>query len=287
MTFQAPRVVDSHQHLWMISERAYDWIVPEYGPLNADFGPQDIARDAEAAGITATVLVQAADTYEDTFYMLSVAAREDRVKGVVAWAPLARAAEAEAAIDLYARSPFVKGLRALTHTYDDPRWILREDVGGVLGLLAARGLTLDYVCTTREHVAVVTELAQRHPDLTLIVDHLAAPDIKSRDLGQWGDQILALSANPNVHMKLSGLSTSSEAGWTAADWQPYVDHVLGAFTADRVMLGSDWPVSILGGDFADVWAAQLETIAGRSAEERDAVTWRTASRVYGLGLEHS
>jgi L-fuconolactonase len=104
-------MIDTHQHLWMMSERAYDWIVPAYGPLYADFGPEDVAEDVVAAGITGTVLVQAADTYEDTFYMMSVAKRHPNVKGVVAWAPLDRSAEAEAALDLYALSPVVKGVR--------------------------------------------------------------------------------------------------------------------------------------------------------------------------------
>ena len=67
------QMIDTHQHLWKPSERPYQWLtaVP---PLNADFGPEDVAADVAAAGITTTVLVQAAETYEDTFYMLSVAA---------------------------------------------------------------------------------------------------------------------------------------------------------------------------------------------------------------------
>lgn len=276
------RMVDTHQHLWVISERAYDWIVPAYGPLFADFGPEDVADDADAAGVTDTVLVQAADTYEDTFYMLSVAASEERVKGVVAWAPLDRPREAEAALDLYARSPFVKGVRALTHTYEDPRWILREDVTESIALLAPRGLALDYVCTTPDHLDLVPELARRHPDLKIVIDHLAKPGIAAGAWEPWATQMSAASECPNVYVKISGLNTASGAEWTAADWQPYVDHVLAAFTADRAMLGSDWPVLILAGDFTRVWAAQLETIAGRTEAEQEAIRWGTAAAVYGL-----
>jgi L-fuconolactonase len=92
-----------------------------------------VASDVEAAGVTGTVLVQAADTYEDTFYMLSVAASVPVVRGVVAWAPLDRAAEAEAALDRYVTSPLVSGIRVLNHNYDDPRWLLRPGGAGRCG----------------------------------------------------------------------------------------------------------------------------------------------------------
>jgi L-fuconolactonase len=276
-------MIDTHQHLWMMSERAYDWIVPAYGPLYADFGPEDVAEDVAAAGITGTVLVQAADTYEDTFYMLSVAKRHPHVKGVVAWAPLDRPAEAEAALDLYALSPVVKGVRVLNHTYDDPRWLLRNDVTTSIALLAPRGLTLDFVSTTAEHLEVVAELAARHPELTIVIDHLAKPDIKNKAWEPWAGLMSAASEHSNVNVKLSGLNTASDANWSVSDWQPYVDHVLEAFGAERIMLGSDWPVSILAGDFVGVWKAQLDVIAARSASEQDAITHGTATRVYGLG----
>ncbi len=93
--YQPSQMIDTHQHLWKPSERRYDWLDAAGLPLNADFGPEDVEADVAAAGITGTVLVQAADTYEDTFYMLSVAARVPVVRGVVAWAPLDRADEAD------------------------------------------------------------------------------------------------------------------------------------------------------------------------------------------------
>lgn len=35
-------LIDTHQHLWVMSERAYSWIAPEYGPLYDDFTPKDL-----------------------------------------------------------------------------------------------------------------------------------------------------------------------------------------------------------------------------------------------------
>ena len=91
---QPTQMIDTHQHLWKPSERRYAWLDDAGLPLNADFGPELVEADVAAAGITGTVLVQAADSYEDTFYMLAVADRTPVVRGVVAWAPLDRADEA-------------------------------------------------------------------------------------------------------------------------------------------------------------------------------------------------
>ena len=277
------QMIDTHQHLWMISERKYDWISPEYGAIYGDFGPETVADDISESGVTGTVLVQAADTYEDTFYMLSVADSVPAVLGVVAWAPLDRTAEARAALDLYAESPWVKGIRVLNHTYEDARWLLRTDVTESISLLASRGLTLDYVSVLDAHLESLPDLAQRHPNLTIVLDHMAKPPIAAKGWEPWASLISAAAAQPNVIVKLSGLNTASGAHWTSADWQPYVDHTLSAFGADRMMLGSDWPVSILAGDFVGVWRAQRQVLAGLSVSEQDNVLFRTARRVYNLG----
>ena len=275
-------MIDTHQHLWMLSERAYDWITPEFGPLHDDFGPERVTSEIAEAGVTGTVLVQAADSYEDTFYMLSVAETVPTVLGVVAWAPLDRHDEARAALDTYVRVPHVKGVRCLNHNYADPRWLVSEQVDRTVALLAPRGLTLDIVSVLDEHLAVVVEVAERHPDLTVGLDHMAKPPIADEGWEPWASLMAVVAARPNVVVKLSGLNTASKPNWTSADWQRYVDHVIAHFGPSRIMLGSDWPVSILAGDFVGVWRAQREVIGGLSPDDQDEILFRTARRVYSL-----
>ncbi|PPL16849.1 hypothetical protein GY24_12225 [Microterricola pindariensis] len=275
-------MIDAHQHLWKISERRYDWITPESGVLNADFGPEDVAADAAAAGITATVLVQAADSYEDTFYMLAVAASTPTVAGVVGWVPLDRTAEALAALAVLARNPVFKGIRVLSHGYEDPRWMLRDDVTSTIEAIAELGLTLDYVTSSPQALSVLVEVARRHPRLTIVLDHLGKPDIAGDGFQAWDAAIAPIAAEPNVVVKLSGLNSVSAPGWTAADWRPYVDRAIELFGPERLMLGSDWPVSLLNGDFAGVWRGLRESIAGLPAGQQDDILYRTAARVYSL-----
>jgi L-fuconolactonase len=151
-------------------------------------------------------------------------------------------------------------------------------------LLAPRGLTLDVVSVVPEHLVMLAELADRHPDLTLVLDHLAKPGIADKAWEPWASLVAEVAARPNTTVKLSGLNTASAPDWTWQDWSPYVEHALAHFGPERMMLGSDWPVSILAGDFVGVWRAQRQVIAHLSEPEQDDVLFRTAARVYRLDL---
>lgn len=280
--YEPARMIDAHQHIWKISERRYDWITPDVGILNADYGPEDVEADSRAAGVTGTVLVQAAETYADTFYMLSVAASSPRIVGVVGWVPLDRTAEAAAALALYAKSPVLKGIRVLSHDKADPNWMLREDVTASIAEISRLGLTLDYVTAGPERLAILPELARRHPQLTIVLDHLGKPDIAGNGFDAWAAAIAPSAAEPNVVVKLSGLNTVCAPDWTVADWQPYVDHAVALFGSERLMLGSDWPMLLLNGDFGGVWRGLREAIAGLPTSQQDDIFYRTAERAYSL-----
>jgi L-fuconolactonase len=73
-------------------------------------------------------------------------------------------------------------------------------------------------------------------------------------MARWEELLRAAAAWPNVHAKISGLNTATEArDWTAADLQPAVDVAVDAFGPGRLVCGSDWPVALLNGTYARVW----------------------------------
>ena len=281
-------LIDTHQHLWVMSERAYDWIEPTFGPLYDDFRPERLAPDIPESGVTSSVLVQAADTYEDTFYMLDVAKHSDFVKGLVAYVPLDRPHEARAAIDLYRKEPLIKGLRNLTHNYadkkyeSDDKWILRPVVQETLAIIEKSGLSLDYVAVNSAHIQNVPILARNFPNLKIVIDHLAKPDIANKVWEPWASLMEEAAAYPNVFAKISGLNTASAPGWTVADWQPYVDFIVATYGAKRTMLGGDWPVILLANNYVEVWKAQVEVISKFSEEEQEWIKFRTAQHFYSL-----
>lgn len=282
-------LIDSHQHLWVMSEREYSWIEPSYGPLFDDFTPERLAPEIPASGVTSSVLVQAADSYEDTFYMLDVATHSDFVRGVVAWVPFDRPKEARAGIEVLAKNPLVKGFRNLSHDYSNPKyenddaWIIRPEVLETIGYIEASGLTLDYVSVKPEQTKNVVTLAKKFPKLKIIVDHFAKPPIAAKEIEPWAASMKEIAAFSNVYTKLSGLNTASDLeNWTVADWQPYVDLMVETFGVERIMMGGDWPVIVLGNTYVEVWKAQLEVIDKLSSDQKAWLKSKTAKSVYNL-----
>ncbi|GGW85665.1 hypothetical protein GCM10010320_79350 [Streptomyces caelestis] len=81
----AEGVIDAHHHVWDLSVRDQDWITgPELAPLRRDFLLSDLESEARAAGVTATVLVQAIDVPEETPEFLALAQDSDLVAGITA-----------------------------------------------------------------------------------------------------------------------------------------------------------------------------------------------------------
>jgi len=276
-------VVDAHQHVWNLETGEYAWLTPELGPLYRTFTPAELEPELRRAGVDAGVLVQAADSFADTEAMLDAAARHDWIAGVVGWVPLTDPAAADAALERFGEHAVFRGVRHLIHEEPDPDWLLQDAVGAGLRRLAQRGLTFDVVAVLPRHLEHVPGLARAHPDLRLVIDHLAKPPIKERGWEPWAGLLAAAAEHPNVYAKVSGLNTAADfATWSAADLRPYVEFALERFGADRLMFGSDWPVAILAGDYQRVWQETNAVIAGLSASERAAILGGTATAFYGL-----
>lgn len=277
-----PLRVDAHQHFWNRAKADYPWLTPALAPIYADFFPRDLAPLLRAAGIHQTVLVQAANSADDTAAMLTQAEEHDWIGAVVGWVPLLDADAARRALERYVQHPKFRGVRHLIHDEPDPDWIMQPAAIAGLRLLEEFGLVFDVVAVFPNHLRHVPALAAQLPRLTLVIDHLAKPPIRVRQMGQWAEQLAAAARHPNVYAKISGLNTAAAPGWSAADLRPYIDFALEQFGPERVLWGSDWPVCNLQGSYAQVWAETNAALAGHPPETIDAVLGGAAARVYRL-----
>jgi L-fuconolactonase len=279
------KIVDAHQHVWNLDRVSYPWLTPEYGPICRTFELDELEPQLKRGGVDATILVQAADSYDDTEYMFEVAENYGFVAGVVGWVPLTDPDEAAEALDLFERNPRFKGVRHLIHEESDPDWLLQDTVMESLKLLAQKNMTFDVVAVLPRHLEHVSTIAERIPDLRLVIDHLAKPPIKEGGWEPWASLIAGAAEHPNVCGKVSGLNTAADPeSWSAKDLKPYIDHTLEHFGATRLMFGSDWPVAILAGDYQKVWEETNETIADLDRPEKEAILGGTAISFYELAL---
>ena len=283
MTAAALRI-DAHQHYWSVAHSDYGWLqpVPALAPIYRDFGPRDLHPCLDAAGIDATVLVQAAPSEAETGRLLELASAPDsRVAGVVGWCEWLRP-DAPQRIQRLAAQPLLKGLRPMLQDLDDARWMLQAGLQPALQQMVRHGLVFDALIKGSAQLDALCEFAALHRMLTIVLDHGAKPPIAEGARAAWTAGISRLARCSNVWCKLSGLVTEAGAGWTAESLRPWVDHLLAEFGPQRLLWGSDWPVLNLAGSYARWWQASAELLQPLSATQRDQVLGANAVRCYRL-----
>lgn len=242
-------MLDAHQHFWTLARGDYGWLTPEDAALYRDFGPDDLWPQMQAAGITQTILVQAAETEAETDHLLDIAARTGFVAGVVGWLDML-APDFAARLDAFRARPKWLGLRPVLQDHD-PALIAEPRFRDALAHVARRRVPFD-ILTRPAHLPAMIEALRAVPGLHAILDHISKPDMTAPMDEGWRAGIDALAAVPGLHCKISGLVTEAGPDWSAARIRPFVQHVAEAFGPDRLVFGSDWPVCTLAASYAEV-----------------------------------
>lgn len=148
------------------------------------------------------------------------------------------------------------------------------------------------------------DLARNFPDTQIICDHVGTPlGIAAYDgkrderFDTWRNSIRELAKSENVAMKLGALAMPFGGfGWSytnrpkssedlAKAWQPYIDTCIDAFGPTRCMFESNFPVDQYTCDYATLWNALKRNAAKYSADEKAAMFFGTAARVYRVKLD--
>jgi L-fuconolactonase len=257
------RIIDTHLHVWNFDKADYSWLEGDTSILNRTFHFEEIEEEQKKVGVTETVLVQSANNFEDTDWMLEVAERKETVVGVVGWLPLLETSATQKALEKYRRKKYFKGMRHLIHDEPDAKWLLQEPVIESLTMLASYHLPFDVVGVLPQHIETVLAVAEKVPTLKMVFDHLNHPPIAAKEtFGRWGELMQEAAKRPNFYAKISGLGTvTKKTAWTAEDLKPYVAFVLDNFGEDRCFCGGDWPVSLLAGSYVHTWTVYKEVLS--------------------------
>ena len=279
-------MIDTHLHVWDPAGGEfgveYPWLTPAFGALYRPFALGQVDADMTAAGVDGVVLVQASDSVAETRALLAAAKASPRPAAVVGWLPVADPAALTQSLADFAGRPELVGVRHLIHDEKDTGWLLRRSVAIGLDVLAEGGMVFDAVAERLDLLEQVAVVARRHPGLTVVLDHLGKPPFGRPSWTRWADLVGAAAAEPNVVAKISGLGTISDSHLTAGDWQPAVDVALREFGAERLMVGSDWPISLVDRSYRATVQRVLDCFADVPAVERQLILTGTASRVYRL-----
>ena len=274
-------IVDAHQHVWDLTRAPYPWLGPHVPQWNRTFEFGELAPHLMRNGVDATVMVESDDDDGDTALMFEVADAHPTVVAIVAYLPLDQPEHAAERLSRLRRDDRVVGIRNLVHHKADPDWITSAPVDEGLAVLEEGDVAFDFVSTLPRHLEHVPTISERHPDLRIVLDHLAKPPIGADDVEPWWSLIAAAAENPMVSAKISGLYPDS-GQWSVDGIRPFVDRALEVFGPERLMYGGDWPISVASGGYDRVFAGLQSALSGLGVEEANHVWSDTARRVYRI-----
>ncbi|MEV8249570.1 amidohydrolase family protein [Microbacterium sp. NPDC076768] len=300
------RVLDSHLHLWDPEVLTYTWLE---GPLAFLFAEGEISHARVALATTEkSVFVQAetvADDYLDEVRWVANLASQAGVVGIVGGIRLDRGAGTVADLEALIEEPLVVGVRHNLQGETDGLAVSAAFVTGAREV-ATRGLTFD-ACVRANQLPDIARLAAAVPELRLVLDHLGKPAVGTAAAPlaptvEWARDLAELARHPNAFCKLSGLPGEAGGDWSAKQLEPFLDVAADAFGVERLMWGSDWPVSVIGPaeqgdpyapeDGSDTyqptarsrWADVVAEWAQSRGHDLDQIFWRTAEQFYRTDL---
>ena len=273
--------IDAHQHFWRYNQQEYAWIDDSMRALRRDFLPEDLKPELLRAGFDATIAVQARQSLEETRWLLELASANTFIAGVIGWVDL-RSPDVRSQLSELTSNAKLLGIRHIVQSEPDDQFLLNPEFLRGIHALREFNLTYDILIYPR-HLRVAAEFVRRFPDQPFVLDHMAKPFIKKRELHPWKSDISALGKFTNVFCKLSGLVTEADwQAWKPEHLTPYLDVVLEAFGPDRLMIGSDWPVCTVAGSYSQVMGVVEQHLARFPDDVRKAVLGGNAEKFWSL-----
>ncbi len=257
--------------------------MPDGSPLATNYGPDDLAPLVESVGINYTVIVQAVSSPDEAHWLLELAERYEFIAGVVGWVDLTDP-KVGYTLDELQRSKYFKGVRHIWEGEEDPGWIVNSGAINGLQELVRRKLMFDFLAKP-PNLPFIPQVIDQVPDLRAVVDHIAKPLIADHVIEPWLTDLRKVASINEIHCKISGMVTEADhQNWTPDDLRPYVHHVLGLFGSDRLMFGSDWPVSTLAAEYKTVTDTARGILDSLSPSANADIFGGTAARFYRLGI---
>ncbi len=240
--------IDAHQHFWVFDPVRDSWIDGSMPEIQRDFLPEDLEPILKQTGFDGCVVVQSDQSETENEFQLKNAGKNSIVKGMVGWVDL-RSPKVAERLEYYHQFKLLKGFRHVLQGEPDAAFMLQKSFMHGISMLQKFGFTYDLLIFPK-HLQNAKKLVEAFPDQPFVIDHIAKPDIKNKNIDSWKKDITALAGLENVSCKVSGMVTEADwKKWKTGDFTPYLDVVFEAFGAKRAMFGSDWPVCNVAGGY--------------------------------------
>ena len=273
--------VDAHQHFWKFDPVRDRWITEDMAVIKKDFMPKDLQPLLEQNGFDGCVAVQADQSEEETSFLVGLASDFSFIRGVVGWVDL-QAEDIAERLQQFSRHKIIKGFRHVLQAETQRDLMLSPKFINGIALLKTFDFTYD-ILIFPDQLIYSKNLVAQFPEQKFVIDHLAKPHIKKKEIKEWTSDIESIAKLPNVWCKLSGIVTEADwKGWQKEDFRPYMDVVVNAFGIDKIMFGSDWPVCQVAASYSEVVEIAKDYFSTFSNDEQEKVFGGNASSFYNL-----
>jgi L-fuconolactonase len=273
--------IDSHQHFWQYNPAEHIWMTDAMQALKQDFMPRDLCPLLNQIGFDECIAVQARQSIEETNWLLRLADENDFIKGVVGWVDL-RSPNIYDVLSGYANMKKLVGVRHVVHDEAEDDFMLQPAFQNGIAALKEYNLSYDLLLFPK-HIPVAVKLVEKFPEQSFVVDHIAKPFISKREFSTWKDDLEELAKHSNVFCKLSGMVTEAKWNdWKESDFKQYLDIVTESFGTKRLMIGSDWPVCTLSGNYSSTMSVVINYANQFSTEIIDAILGGNCLNFYKL-----
>ncbi|TKC05234.1 amidohydrolase family protein [Pedobacter frigoris] len=274
--------IDSHQHFWKFNKVRDSWITEDMEVLRDDFLPKHLEPILEHFEFDGCVVVQSDQSPAENKFQLQNAKTNPFIKGVVGWVDL-QADDIESQLEELSVHERLKGFRHILQGEEDRALMLKPAFVNGISKLRDFGYTYDLLIFP-DQMKYAAELVAKFPNQLFVLDHIAKPEIKNKKIADWQKDIEMLAGFENVYCKVSGIVTEADWNyWKAEDFTPYLDVVFNAFRAERVMYGSDWPVSLLAAIYGQLIDIMEGYVSKKLSLHQQELFWGgNATKFYNL-----
>ena len=281
-------IIDTHTHF-------YDPTRPQGVPfpgkddklLYRPVLPAEYQELTKPLGVTGTVIVEASPWLEDNQWVLDLADKNPFIKGLVGnLAP--GTPDFAKHLDRFAKHPKFLGIR-VNHSAVKAGLSQKAFLADIQRLVD-HDLELD-INGGPDMLPEVALLAKAVPTLRIAINHVANVRIDGKaPPKEWVAGMEACAASEKVFCKVSALVEGGRRDdMTAPEelefYLPVLDSVWKIFGADRLIYGSNWPVSVRYAPYAQVQriVAEYFQTKGRPAYEK--FFWKNALAAYRWPVE--
>lgn len=275
-------IIDTHTHFYDPTRpQGVPWPPPDSDLLYRPVLPEHHRALAEPEGVTGTVVVEASSWLEDNQWILDMAAGDPWILGLVGHLDPCQP-EFAAQVSRFAANPLFKGIRVGGGPFSN------IEEGGFLGdmeTLLIHDLQLDVLLNAGQ-LDGVAQLASRMPEMRIVINHVAHVPIDGQTPdAAWSEAMSRVAEHPRVYCKVSALVEMSQVQPAPTDpgfYAPTLDALWETFGEDRLVYGSNWPVSDRAAQYGTVIGVVRSYFEAKGPEAAAKYWHQNATTAYGL-----